>query len=96
MERKTSQEVIKAEIDVIGLLLQSQTHNAKQLSAFCLHYISTNFQLMQKRPEWKNLEGENLEYAEKNQWPPVSYFKELEAYEKATGKTGDDAACRVM
>ncbi len=89
-------QVIKAEIDVIGLLLAAQTHNAQQLAGFCRHYISTNFQLMQKRAEFKNLTGENLEYVEKNQWPPVSYFKELEAYEKAVGKTNVDPACVVM
>lgn len=49
VEKKTAQEVVKAEIDVIGILLVAQTHNAKQLAAFCLHYISTNFRLMQKR-----------------------------------------------
>jgi hypothetical protein len=29
------------------------------------------------------LEGENLKWVEENQWPPKSYWKELEEYQKA-------------
>lgn len=41
---------------------------------------------MSKRKEFKKLEGKNKAYVEEHQWPPVSYLKDLEAYEKATGK----------
>lgn len=46
---------------------------------------------MSKRKEFKNLEGRNKKYVEDNQWPPLSYLKQLEEYEKAIGKTGDAA-----
>lgn len=40
---------------------------------------------MKKRAEWSKLTGKNLEYMEANQWPPLSYLKELEEYEKKNG-----------
>jgi Rho family protein len=42
---------------------------------------------MSKRKEFKSLEGKNRKYVEDNQWPPLSYLKQLEDYEKTTGKT---------
>jgi hypothetical protein len=49
------------------------------------------------------LEGENLKWVEENQWPPKSYLKELEEYQKAleqykrgTGETTNDKGCSIM
>ncbi len=50
------------EINVVGLLLDAQSHNADQLAKFCLHFISTNFQPMKKRKEFSELGEENLKY----------------------------------
>jgi len=83
----------KAEINVVGLLLDAQQHNANQLAQFCLHFISSNFQPMKKRKEFVELVGDNLKHVEEHQWPPISYLKELEEYEKATGKSDN---CCVM
>jgi hypothetical protein len=46
IERATAQEVIKADIDVIGLLLTAQSLNATQLAAFCLHFLSTKYDVV--------------------------------------------------
>ena len=54
---------------------------------------------MKKREEFKLLDGENLKYIEEHQWPPLSYLKELEEYEKLISKKGineKDAKCIVM
>jgi len=93
VEVATANDITKAPIDVIGILIASQLYGAKQLEAFCMHFISSNYQPMQKRAEWDNLQGENLKYIEENKWPPQSYLDELEAYEKAT--KGDEK-CAVM
>uniref|UniRef100_A0A6B2KZ06 RING-type E3 ubiquitin transferase n=1 Tax=Arcella intermedia TaxID=1963864 RepID=A0A6B2KZ06_9EUKA len=93
VEVATANDITKAPIDVIGILIASQLYGAKQLEAFCMHFISSNYQPMQKRPEWDNLKGDNLKYIEENKWPPQSYLDELEAYEKAT--KGDEK-CAVM
>jgi len=93
IEKETAKSVDKADIDVIGILYGAQTCNANQLAGFCLHFLSVNYGPMKKRKEWETLEGENLSYVEEHQWPPVSYLKELEAFEKAN--KGEDK-CLVM
>lgn len=40
VERATTDDIRKAEISVIDLLLLSQQQNANQLEKFCLHFIS--------------------------------------------------------
>jgi len=93
IEKATAISVDKAEIDVINILMEAQTCNANQLAEFCLHFLSVNYGPMSKRKEWKTLEGENKNYVEEHQWPPVSYLKELETYEKAIGK---GEKCNIM
>ena len=96
VEKATAISVDKADIDVIGLLQFAQKCGANQLAAFCLHFISVNYGPMSKRSEWANLEGENLKYVEEHRWPPLSYLKEVEAYEKAIQKSGEDPKCAIM
>jgi len=93
VEIATRENIEKSEIDVIGLLMISQERNANQLAGFCLHFISTNFQPFKKRSEFKRLDGENLKHVEDHQWPPVSYLKALEDYEKLVGKSDK---CSIM
>eukprot|EP01129_Flabellula_baltica_P013675 TRINITY_DN639_c0_g1_i1.p1 TRINITY_DN639_c0_g1~~TRINITY_DN639_c0_g1_i1.p1 ORF type:complete len:692 (-),score=158.54 TRINITY_DN639_c0_g1_i1:21-2096(-) len=95
IETSTTNDITEADIDIIGILLLAQAANAKQLEAFCLHFISNNYEPMSKRPEWAMLEGENLEYIEEHRWPPVSYLEELETYEKAM-KGDHEKQCSVM
>jgi len=97
IEVATTNGIEKAEIDIIGLLLTAQLHNAKQLEAFLLHFISNNKGPMSKRPEWDLIEGDNLRYIEEHQWPPLSYLKELERYQKEMGEGGgEQEKCVVM
>jgi len=91
VEKRTANDITKADIDLIGMLNCAQTHNAKQLAAFLLHFISSNYQPMKKRADFATLSEDNRKYIEENQWPPKPYLLELEAYENATGKK-----CLVM
>jgi Rho family protein len=61
------------------------------LEKWCLHFISTNYSCFKKRPEYPLLAGENLEFVEKHQWPPLSYLKAVEEYKKET-----DEKCSIM
>lgn len=45
VEKKTERDIIKADIDVIGLLREAQEVGANQLAAFCLHFVSANYQV---------------------------------------------------
>lgn len=97
VEVATTNDITNAKIDIIGLLLSAQEFHAKQLEGFFLHFISMNFQPMKKRKEWDKLKGSNLKYVEDNQWPPISYLKELEAFEREkNGGNTDDDKCVVM
>merc|ERR1712154_83052 len=97
-ERAVEQSIEKADLDIIGLLLFSQRHNAKQLEKFLLHFITTNYVPMRKKKEYKLLKGDNLKYIEKHRWPPkwyedecAKYAEELEEWQDKYGKNGGNA-----
>jgi len=96
IERRTKDDIIKADVDIIGMLSTAQKCGATQLAAFCLHFLSTNYQLMKQRAEFSQLSGVNLKHVEEHQWPPVSYFQELEAYNKKMGIKVDGGKCSLM
>jgi len=102
VERETETSITDAKIDVIGLLHLAQECEAKQLAAFCLHFVSANYIPMQKRKEFENLKGANKAYVEEHQWPPKSYLEELAKYEASQrgegGAAGGDPKdkCLVM
>jgi hypothetical protein len=96
VEKATTDNIERAEIDVIGLLLESQTQNAGQLAAFCLHFISSNYQPFKKREEFAMLKDENLKHVEEHQWPPISYLKDLETYEKEMKAFNKSDKCNIM
>jgi len=95
IERRTKDDIIKADVDIVGLLGTAQRCGASQLTAFCLHFLSTNYQLMKQRGEFAQLTAANLKHVEEHQWPPVSYFQELEAYNKKMG-IKDGGKCSLM
>ncbi|XP_071477627.1 rho-related protein racA-like [Diadema antillarum] len=100
VDRSVTDCIEKADIDVIGLLLTSQFHNAKQLADWCLHFISSNYLAFEKRSEFGQLEGENLEYVNEKRWPPVSYLEEIALWEEKYGNkktaAGGKEQCTVM
>ncbi|XP_071101388.1 rho-related protein racA-like [Haliotis cracherodii] len=94
VDRSCTKNIEKSDIDVIGLLLTAQLHNAAQLSKWCLHFISSNYIAFCQRSEFIMLKGDNKVYVEENQWPPVAYLNEVEEYEKKVSKLG--GTCSVM
>ncbi len=60
-------------------------YGAYQLSAFCLHFIASNFVAFSAKPEFEALGGENRRYVEEHQWPPKSYLEALAAYQREHG-----------
>lgn len=98
IERAVEQSIEKSKLDIVGVLNTAQENNADQLVAFCLQFIATNFRPMQKRKEWANLSEANVRYLTENQWPPLSYFADIEKYEKevANRKKTGRASCAVM
>ncbi|KAL5497230.1 hypothetical protein EMCRGX_G013663 [Ephydatia muelleri] len=82
VDSTTSESLPLADIDVISLLLTTQLHNANQLCAWCLHFISSNYTAFSSKPEFSLLTGNNLSYIQAHQWPPVSYLEAMEEYRK--------------
>ncbi|XP_030306376.1 rho-related BTB domain-containing protein 2-like [Calypte anna] len=76
--------VQRVEIDeqVIIYLEMTQLHNARQLAAWCLHYICTNYNRVCRRfpREMKFMSPENRAHFERHRWPPVWYLKEEDLY----------------
>ena len=67
---------------IAGLFLTSQLHGASQLSAWCLHFISSNYIIFEDKEEFSKLTGENLDYINQHRWPPLSYEQAMEDYKK--------------
>uniref|UniRef100_A0A671Y6K7 Rho-related BTB domain-containing protein 1 n=1 Tax=Sparus aurata TaxID=8175 RepID=A0A671Y6K7_SPAAU len=67
---------------VLAYLEVAQFHNAKQLSAWCLHHICTNYNsICRKFPkDMKAMSPENQRHFEKQRWPPVWFLKEEDRY----------------
>uniref|UniRef100_A0A3B4AQA6 BTB domain-containing protein n=1 Tax=Periophthalmus magnuspinnatus TaxID=409849 RepID=A0A3B4AQA6_9GOBI len=65
---------------VLAYLELAQFHNAKQLSAWCLHHICTNYNsICRKFP--KDMKAMyNQRHFEKQRWPPVWFLKEEDRY----------------
>lgn len=95
VDKHVTKNIEKSDIDIIGLLLTSQGHNAVQLSDWCLHFISSNYLAFQNRKEFSLLTGDNKSHIDEHRWPPVSYLKEIAEYEEKYGDKKKDG-CRVM
>ncbi|KAG5841091.1 hypothetical protein ANANG_G00195920 [Anguilla anguilla] len=67
---------------VLAYLELAQFHNARQLSAWCLHHICTNYNsVCRKFPkDMKAMSPENQKHFEKQRWPPVWFLKEEDRY----------------
>ncbi|KAG9261762.1 rho-related BTB domain-containing protein 1-like isoform X1 [Astyanax mexicanus] len=76
-----------ADIDgqVLAYLEMAQFHNAKQLSAWCLNHICTNFNsVCRKFPkDMRAMSPENQKHFEKQRWPPVWFLKEEDRYNRS-------------
>lgn len=74
------------DVDVVRLLQASQNHNADQLSNWCLHFLSTNYTVLKNKKEFSSLTDDNRTYIEENQWPPLSYLRDLKEYKRERNK----------
>ncbi|XP_030348769.1 rho-related BTB domain-containing protein 2-like [Strigops habroptila] len=74
----------RVEIDeqVLLYLELTQFHNARQLAAWCRHYICTNYNSVCRRfpRHMKFMSPENRAHFERHRWPPVWYLKEEDLY----------------
>ena len=60
--------------------MTSELHSASQLSAWCRHFIASNYVIFKDKEGFSKLTGENLEYINEHRWPPLSYEQAMEEY----------------
>ncbi|XP_060103214.1 rho-related BTB domain-containing protein 2-like [Heteronotia binoei] len=79
---QASLQQVEIDAQVILYLEMTQFHNARQLAAWCLHYICTNYNSVCRRfpREMKCMSPENQAHFERHRWPPVWYLKEEDRY----------------
>ncbi|XP_044285504.1 rho-related BTB domain-containing protein 2-like [Varanus komodoensis] len=77
-----SLQQVEIDAQVILYLEMTQFHNARQLAAWCLHHICTNYNSVCRRfpREMKSMSAENQAHFERHRWPPVWYLKEEDRY----------------
>ncbi|WAR24339.1 RACA-like protein [Mya arenaria] len=75
--------------------IDRSAYNASQIANWCLFFIASNYLAFEKRPEFPQLKGDNKNYVEENRWPPLSYLKDVEEYDRKYGSKSKDA-CAVM
>ena len=78
------------------ILVLLQLHNAEQLVNWCLFFIASNYEAFKGRKEFHLLQGSNKEYVEEHRWPPLSYLKDVEEYEKTVAASRKGDKCVVM
>ncbi|XP_007441196.1 rho-related BTB domain-containing protein 1 isoform X2 [Python bivittatus] len=81
---RTAMSGVSIDGEVLYILEIAQFHNAKQLAAWCLHYICTNYNSVcsKFRKEIKMKSPDNQEYFEKHRWPPIWYLKEEDHFQR--------------
>ncbi|XP_077157510.1 rho-related BTB domain-containing protein 2-like [Paroedura picta] len=79
---QASLQQVEIDTQVILYLEMTQFHNARQLAAWCLHFICTNYNSVCRRfpREMKHMSPENQAHFERHRWPPVWYLKEEDRY----------------
>eukprot|EP00794_Sanderia_malayensis_P005407 gene5407-6083_t len=72
--------------NIFSMLHVSQLHNASRLTAWCLYYMTTNYnELCRKHAkELNQLNVATLKYLDEHRWPPVWYLKEYDVYVRAS------------
>ena len=80
----------------LGIVYLLQLHNAEQLVNWCRFFIASNYEPFKARKEFSLLQGAHKEYVEEHRWPPVSYIKEVEEYEKLMAEANASDKCVVM
>ncbi|XP_076091578.1 rho-related protein racA-like isoform X1 [Mytilus galloprovincialis] len=66
--------------DIIDALLTAQAYNAVQLTRWCLHHISTNYDKFQNTEQFPQLSDQTKKHIETNRWPPLSYLQDFERF----------------
>jgi len=102
IERSIQDKIRDSNVNIYEVLQFASAFNATQLSAFCLHFIGSNYTVFRSSPWMSNLTTTESEIVAKSRWPPVWYEEKIEQYEKALAQwekesnVPSDNKCLVM
>ncbi|KAH3743262.1 Ras subfamily protein [Pelomyxa schiedti] len=96
IEVATRESVGQCTMPICALLEVAQETDAQQLVKFMQHFCCTNYGPISQRADFAKLSVANRHYIDENQWPPKSYFKEVENYDKLVAAAGKKDNCSVM
>ncbi|XP_076091583.1 rho-related protein racA-like [Mytilus galloprovincialis] len=68
--------------DIIDALLTAQVYNAEQLTRWCVHTISTNYDKFQNTEQFSQLSDQTKKHIETHRWPPSSYLQDFERFQR--------------
>lgn len=77
-----SRSIKHSTLDVVGMLNVASSCGARQLEAFLLHFIASNYGPMRQRPEWSKMTLQHQRYCEEHQWPPASYLAAVKQFSR--------------
>ena len=103
VEKETADRIADSSVDLPALLKVSHANNAKQLVDWCLHFISTNYSVFEKKGDIQHLDEDSATFVIDNRWPPVTYIREMEEYQnkyygegQGQGQGASSMKCMVM
>ena len=99
VEKETADRIAGSVVDLPAMLKVSHANNAKQLVDWCLHFISTNYSVFEKKGDIQLLDEDSATFVIDNRWPPVSYLKAMEEYQNkhyGEAQGASSMKCMVM
>jgi len=82
IEKKVTNRIAEADVNVVQLLLECDKLKMNQAVVFLRHFIATNYEPMSKTPEFAMLKGALKRWIENHRWPPKSYFEDVKRYKR--------------
>jgi hypothetical protein len=84
--------IARSDCDPVGLLNLAASVGAKQLEAWCLHFIASNYGPVSQMKQWSDLSARHRRHCDQHQWPPPHYLQATVKYESAIKKWDQEAA----
>jgi len=82
IEKKVTNRIAEADVNVVQLLLECDKLKLNQAVVFLKHFIATNYGPMSETPEFALLKGAIKRWIDAHRWPPQSYYDDVKRYQQ--------------
>jgi len=83
LDRACQQGIARSTLNPMVLLKLARDCDAEQLATFLRHFIGTNIEALQGKPEFRLINPDDLEQIEAHRWPPLWYLEAVRNYEQS-------------